>query len=257
LNSTENTTQNITDYDDTNYESDFWGDRQYENLIEQSIITKMLKKPVENFIDCGAGFGRLVPSYEKIIEKKMVLFDYSKKLLDSAKKNYKQKKNIEYVQGSLYEIPFDDNYFDGGVSVRVLHHVEDVPKFFKELNRVLKDNATFVLEYANKRNLLEISRFLFRKNQLHPFSRKPENRSDKGLTYNFHPKYIKEELLKHGFIIEKKVASSLFRLNILKRILGQKNLSKFETHVPLFMKRFLISPSTFLRIRKVKNAKKN
>ncbi|OGI09983.1 MAG: hypothetical protein A2Y40_02145 [Candidatus Margulisbacteria bacterium GWF2_35_9] len=252
-----NPKQNITDYDDINYESDFWSDRHYENIIEQSIIKKMLNKSVSNFIDCGAGFGRLVPSYEKIIDKKIVLFDYSKKLLDSAKKKYGDKKNIDFVQGSLYEIPFDDNFFDGGVSVRVLHHVEDVPRFFSELNRVLKNNSVFILEYANKRNVLEITRAMFRRSKLHPFSIKPENRSDIGLTINFHPRYIQTELIKHGFIIEKKVASSIFRLSILKRILGQKFLSTIEVQMPLFMKRLLISPSTFLRIRKVKDAKAN
>ncbi|MDD5457507.1 MAG: class I SAM-dependent methyltransferase [Candidatus Margulisbacteria bacterium] len=240
----------ITNYNDTDYEQGFWSERLYEDLIEKYNIQKLLNKEYGSFIDIGGGFGRLVPVYIDRVKTESVLLDYSDKLLDSAKAKYNDIKKLKPVQGSFYELPFKDNNFDGGLSVRVLHHVENVPQYLKELNRVLKKDAIFILEYANKRNLLEIIRFFLGRSKIKPFSVEPDNRSDKGLTINFHPLYIKKMLDEHGFVVEKMIASSLFRMPILKKFIGQKMLYNMEKMIPAFLKNGALSPSIFLRIRK-------
>ena len=242
--------RNITDYDDTEYEADFWGPRQYEDLVEKDVLAKFLSKKYDNFLDLGAGFGRLAVVY-KDKATKATLLDYSKKLLDSAKKKFAKDKNLDFVQGSFYDLPFDDEYFDGGCSVRVMHHVEDPDSYFKELHRVLKKDAEFILEFANKRNVLEIVRsVLGKKDALHPFSKQPENRSQKGLTYNFHPSFIKQKLKEHGFIIVKKVDSSLLRSPFLKKVVGQERLAKLEKIVPLWIRKTCYTPSVFVKVKK-------
>lgn len=246
----------IEDYGDYNYEEDFWSEREYENLVEQHVVRRLLSQPVQRLLDIGAGFGRLVSAYDELTREKIVLFDYSKQLLDKAKKRFQKNRKLECIQGSFYDIPFDDGYFDGAVSVRVLHHVEDVPHFFSELNRVLSVNAVCVIEFANKRNVLEICRRIMLKSRMHPFSRTPENRSSKGLTYNFHPGYIKDIAQNYGFKIESRCSSSLFRSSFLKKIFGHRRLSSIEKHVPQMLKRWLLSPSVFYKLRKIKNAEK-
>jgi ubiquinone/menaquinone biosynthesis C-methylase UbiE len=245
-------TLELTNYDGEDYEQGFWGSRSYEDEVEQSLVRKMTPQNVASFVDIGSGFGRLLPAYDAKVSQDITLFDYSQDLLDSAKKKYKDNDKVQYVQGSFYELPFKDETFDGGVSVRVMHHVENVPSFLSELSRVMKKDAIFVLEYANKRNGLEILRKLLFRSQLNPFSRLPENRSQKGLTFNFHPSYIKEQLRENGFIIEQQVASSLFRLPFLKRLMGQSLLAKMENLIPLWLRANSFTPSIFLKIRKVK-----
>ncbi len=243
--------RNITNYNDTEYEADFWGSRQYEDLIEKDVLQKLLSKNYNSFLDLGAGFGRLAPVY-KDRSKKATLLDYSDKLLVSAKEKLGKNKNLNFVQGSFYELPFDNDTFDGGCSVRVMHHVEDPDTFFKELNRVLKKDAEFILEVANKRNWLEIVRkILGKKDALNPFSRTPENRSKKGLTYNFHPAYINEKLKKYGFIITTKVDSSLLRAPLLKKLIGQSRLAFIEKLIPFWLRKTAYTPSLYLKIKKI------
>ncbi len=242
---------NITNYNDTNYEQDFWADRIYENLIESHYIQLLLDKSVDSLIDVGGGFGRLIPIYESLVNKEMVLFDYSQKLLDSAIEKNSRNQKFKAVQGSFYEMPFPDRSFDGAISIRVIHHVEDVDTYFKEISRILKKDGIFILEYANKRNFLEIVRFYLHKSKLRPFNLKPENRSEKGLTFNFHPLYIAQMLDKYGLAVETQIASSLLRSPFLKRKVGQERLAKIEEKLPVWLKKFAISPSIFLKLRKI------
>lgn len=242
--------RNITNYNDTEYEKDFWGTRQYEDLIEKDVLSKLLNNQYKSFLDLGAGFGRLVPVYQDKASE-VTLLDYSDKLLASAKQKWGDFNNLRFVKGSFYELPFKDARFDGGCSVRVMHHVEDVDKFFDELSRVLAKDAEFILEIANKRNWLEILRKLFgKKDALNPFTTLPENRSKKGLTYNFHPLFIKEKLGEYGFVVIKSVDSSLLRAPFLKKIFGQSRLAFIEKQIPLWMRKTGYTPSLFLKIKK-------
>jgi len=54
------------------------------------------------------------------------------------------------VQGSAYEMPLEDNYFDIVVSQQVLEHIEHPEKLFSEVSRVLKPGGVF---YAMTPNL--------------------------------------------------------------------------------------------------------
>lgn len=240
----------IADYNDIDYESDFWAKRIYEDSIEQYVLSKLLPGYIKYFIDIGGGFGRLAKTYSRFVRQKITIFDFSEKLLLSAKEKYGQDKKYDFVQGSFYDMPFEKSSFDGGCSVRVIHHVEDVDKYLSEISRVLKKDAIFVLEFANKRNLVEIIRKIFCRAKLNPFSLEPQNRSSKGLTYNFHPKYLSNKLAENGFEIVQSVDSSLFRSPFLKKFVGQARLAKIENLIPFFLRRFQLSPSVFLEIRK-------
>lgn len=244
----------IADYQDTDYEQGFWGSRQYEDLIEQSIIRRLVSGSFDTLIDVGGGFGRLVPSYISRVKEQSVLFDYSKKLLDSAKARYKDEPKFKTIQGSFYDMPIEKHVFDVALSIRVIHHVEDVATYLKEINRILKPDAVFILEYANKRNWLEILRRIAGRSKLHPFSLSPENRSVSGLTINFHPAYLKRMLRWNGFKIEKQVASSLLRSPFLKKLFGQRMMAVLENSIPLWVRPFAITPSVFLVLRKVHDA---
>lgn len=239
----------ITDYNDTDYEQGFWSQRTYEDLLEKDHLASLLPLNIHQVIDVGGGFGRLSTVYVPRTSGQAVLFDYSEKLLASArnKHNYPQ---LKMVQGSFYNLPFSSGKFDVALSVRVIHHVEDVPLYLSEISRVLKKDGLFILEFANKRNLLEILRWVFRKSRTNPFERNPQNRSDKGLTINFHPSYIRDQVHLAGFEIVEQRASSLLRLPILKKLIGQARLFHLEKTLPLFLKRHSLSPSIFLKLRK-------
>ena len=241
---------NICDYADTNYSKDFWGNnkRLYEDIVERNALHKLLPAQGNSFLDMGAGFGRLTDEYA-IRYKKVTLFDYAQNLLDEAKIKHKKYHNIDYVQGDIYNLPFKDETFDGGLSVRVMHHIEDVSKVFAELNRVMQKNGKFVLEYANKHNVLEIIRFLTFQKNAGPFKLAPAKRGN-SVFWNFHPLHIEGELKKAGFKIEKVLSVSMFRSAFLKKVFGDKLLARIENHLSGILGRLRLSPSVFLLIKK-------
>jgi len=245
---------NICSYKNHDYKAKFWeGDikRDYEYNSEIIAINKLLNKKGENIIDLGAGFGRLIETYITKYTKEIVLFDYAENLLDEARTVIEQKKykNARTVQGNVYELPFDDKTFSAAISVRVLHHIEDVPRFLKEVNRILQDDAVFILEYANKRNILEIIRFILGKSKMKPFVKEVSRRGE-DVYFNFHPLYIQEQAEKAGFVIEDKLSVSNFRSSFLKKAIPLKNLLYMEKLVQKLFAKITFGHSMFLKLRK-------
>ena len=61
-------------------------------------------------------------------------------------------------------MPFKDNSFDGGLMVRVLHHIEKPKTYIKEVSRILNNNSTYVQEYANKVHIKAAIKSVFKLN---------------------------------------------------------------------------------------------
>lgn len=59
--------------------------------------------------------------------------------------NYLDADGYTFVQGSIEEIPFPDDYFDTVISAHVLEHVRDLDKSTSELLRVAKERLLIVL----------------------------------------------------------------------------------------------------------------
>ena len=92
-----------------------------------------------NVLDLGSGSGRHLV---KIKNGKMYLLDFSKEMLKLAEeKSKKEKINAEFKQANLWEIPYENEFFDYAVCISALHCVESAEnrkKAVKELYRVLK-----------------------------------------------------------------------------------------------------------------------
>lgn len=53
----------------------------------------------------------------------------------------RQKLNIEVIEGSILELPFEENSFDWVCAFDVVEHVEDDKKAISEMNRICKQNG--------------------------------------------------------------------------------------------------------------------
>jgi ubiquinone/menaquinone biosynthesis C-methylase UbiE len=53
----------------------------------------------------------------------------------------RQKLNIEVIEGSILELPFEDNYFDFVCAFDVVEHVENDKKAISEMKRVCKQKG--------------------------------------------------------------------------------------------------------------------
>src|SRR3989339_890489 len=144
--------KNICDYTGFDYKKVFWEgqNREYEDICEKQSISKLLRKINLRFnyiMDAGCGYGRLFPSYSNYGEK-FIFLDYAENLLNQAKKDMEIKfsKNTNYIRGNMYNIPLKDNSVDLVISIRTLHHMDQLSKFFAEANRVLNKKGYFLFE---------------------------------------------------------------------------------------------------------------
>ena len=95
-------------------------------------------------IDIGCGSGR----WAKFVAdntKELILLDASNKALEIAKKNLYDKKNVKFINQSVGKIELNDNSLDFAYSLGVLHHIPDIKSALKEINRILKPKAPFLI----------------------------------------------------------------------------------------------------------------
>jgi 2-polyprenyl-3-methyl-5-hydroxy-6-metoxy-1,4-benzoquinol methylase len=242
----------ICDYSDTDYKQDFW-DKQnhdYEDYVERLALRQLIAGCSGKCIEIGAGYGRLVDEYAGCFDQ-VWLLDYAPNLLHQAQTRIEelQLDHVRVIRGDLYQLTSLKARFDCAVCVRVLHHVECVPDYFFQVNSVLHPGGTFILEYANKRHLLEIIRSLLGLANIKPFSYCPSQRGNT-VYYNFHPDYIKDALQQNGFVIEQELSVSLFRNDFIKWLFPYRLLGRVERLLQKPLGRFKPGPSVFIKARK-------
>ncbi len=235
-------TRRICDYEGSTYRTDFWEGkgRGYEDVIERDVLRQLLPKTGKRLIEVGAGFGRLGNEYRAY--EQVVLFDYSFSQLQYARQQFGDTRFV-YVAGDAYRLPFQAGTFDVVTMIRVLHHFEDVPRVLSAIQATMTQGGTFVLEFANKRNLKALLRYALGKQAWNPNDLEPIEFVE--LNFDFHPRYIADHLQAAGFVTDKRVPVSFFRVDWLKRNLPTALLSRMDALVR--QTGWLIAPSVFTR----------
>ncbi len=261
----------ISNYDKYNYNyKEYWNERTYEDKAEKIILEKYLKNEKGNyFIDIGGSFGRNLKTYYNKYKNPIIL-DYSLKTLQKNEKTIKKRyPNVQLIAANAYQMPFKSNSMDGSMMIRVLHHIEDPEKLIKEINRVLKNNSVFILEFANKMHIKAVLKWFFSL-KLKNFSKTPYQQPNQNnfegsgnqttIFLNFHLKYILEILKKCKFKNIKKTNCSFFRTNIFKKYLPLKTLIILEKTFQKLFSWTNLSPSIITKnivLSKEKETEKN
>ncbi len=234
----------IIDYEDTDYRSDFWEGkgREYEDRVERIAIRRLIPSRGERLIEVGAGFGRLVPLYAGYRE--VVLFDYARPGLEYARRHYGDE-GFLYVAGNIYEMPFAPGVFSTVVMVRVLHHMERASLALRSVRGITRHGATFLLEFANKRNLKAIGRWLLHRQAWNPFDQEPVEFAR--LHFNFHPHHIRELLSAAGFQPQRTLTVSHFRVAVLKRLVPPDLLVALDSVMQFTGGLWQLTPSVFVQ----------
>jgi len=238
----------ICDYEGSTYRTDFWEGqgREYEDLAERAALRALLPPGGERLLDIGAGFGRLTGLYGGY--RQVVLLDYSLSQLRYARQRLGDGRYI-YVAADIYRLPLATDTIDTTVMVRVLHHLVDVPLAFQQIARATTPGGTLVLEFANKRHLKNVLRYLLGRGTS-PFSREPYSFAP--LHYDFHPVWVRERLVEAGFEPGRARSVSLFRVGALKRALPAPFLARADAALQHLIAPLALAPSHFYRCRAVK-----
>jgi SAM-dependent methyltransferase len=236
--------RNICDYEGHDYRSRFWEQgREYEDLAERIAMRRLLPPRGQRVAEIGAGYGRLADLYGGFSQ--VVLVEPALSLLREAQTRLGRGSRYVYVRGNVQNLPLADRACDTMVIVRVLHHIPDVPRALSEMARALAGGGTFVCEYANKRNLKAILRYLLRRQPWNPFSPQPVEFAP--LHFDFHPRWMAQQLSNTGLVKERALAVSIFRIAPLKRFVPPRLLASVDGLLQPAGSCSKLSPSVFLR----------
>ncbi len=237
----------VCDYEGSDYQTRFWenADRAYEDRVEAIALKRLLPADGDLLFEVGAGAGRNTERYAGY--KKIVLLDYSFSQLKQARDRLGDSPRYCYVAGDVYHLPFAASIFDGATMIRTLHHMADPLASLQQVRNTLKPGSIFVLEYANKRNIKAIARWLFRRQSWNPFDPEPIEFAE--LNFDFHPQTVRSWLDKVGFIIERQLSVSNFRLPFLKKLVPVNLLVTLDSLVQWTGAYWQLSPSVFVRCK--------
>ena len=100
-----------------------------------------------NILDLGCGTGLELDYYFKLNSSlKVTGIDLAPGMLAALKEKFADK-DITLIQGSYFDVPFDENTYDAAVSVESLHHFtknEKIP-LYRKLHKALKPGSYFIL----------------------------------------------------------------------------------------------------------------
>ena len=224
-------TRPICDYEGSAYRTEFWGQgREYEDAVERVALRALLPPAGRRLVEIGGGYGRLVSLYSGYDE--VVLFDYALSQLRQAQDLWGGagpggRPRYVYVAADFYRLPFVPGLFDTVTMVRTIHHAADVSAVMRGVAQILAPGGTFVLEFANKRNLKAILRYLARRQEWSPFDREPVEFVK--LNFDFHPAWMRERLSQAGLPVqEQRTASHFHRRHEISFIAGPEGV--IHTH---------------------------
>ena len=249
-----------SDYENYDYR-EFWEDdkRAYEDVSERLALGKLFKTVKKSgiIIDIGCGYGRLFNEYRDF--DTIIMMDYSlnnlkntkNTVLDYLKQDRKEFDKVHFVAADAQNLPFKNDTFDAAISVRIVHHLTSPEKFISETGRILKNEGLFILEFANKRNLKNILKFLSGKLRQSPFSAEPYMIGE--TIQDNHPSVIINSFKKNNLKINKIISVSNLRVGFLKRKLKLGNLLKLENIFQGLFSLCKLGPSIFIKAFKGKN----
>lgn len=106
-------------------------------ILKQELqkIINLQDKPKLKILNIGIATGKTSEMLSEFGEVTSLEYDAT------CAKFVRQKLNIEVIEGSILELPFEENSFDWVCAFDVVEHVEDDKKAISEMNRVCKNKG--------------------------------------------------------------------------------------------------------------------
>lgn len=234
----------VCDYEGSEYQEDFWGrgGREYEDQVEALALRRLLPVRGHRLLEVGAGTGRHTPRYRGF--QQIVLLDYSRSQLIQAQARLGLGERFVYVLGDVYRLPFAPGVFDASTMIRTIHHMAKPEDALLQIRTVLVRGGDFILEYANKRNLKAILRWILGRQKWNPFDRGAIEFAT--LNFDFHPAAMRAWLKTARFEIRRQLTVSHFRINSLKRLVPTRALVALDGLLQGTGSLLQLTPSVFV-----------
>lgn len=105
--------------------------------------------PIENIskaLEIGCGGGIYSKALLDMGVGSVTGVDFSEAILEGARENCKEYKNISFKHGNALDTGLENNSFNLILERALIHHIEDLENCFKEAYRLVKDNGFFIIQ---------------------------------------------------------------------------------------------------------------
>ena len=153
----EKSNQAFYDADSHQYDAERWISPagRFTNDVQQALVADLCGSRSGHALEIGKGTARFTMPLLKN-GMKMTICDLSSQMLEVARNNITQaglEAGLEdVVEGSIYELPFEDGTFDHAISLNVYNHLEHPEVALGQMARVVRPGGTILINYANLRS---------------------------------------------------------------------------------------------------------
>ncbi|MGG2938446.1 class I SAM-dependent methyltransferase [Heyndrickxia faecalis] len=117
-------------------------DRSWIDMM-RSLLTV---EHISNALDIGCGGGIYSKALADMGVQTVIGIDFSEPILEGAKENCKDYKNISFQLGNAYDTGLESQSFQLVIERALIHHLRDLLACFKEAHRLLKDGGVFIIQ---------------------------------------------------------------------------------------------------------------
>lgn len=132
----------------------FYFEKLYGKIIETIAKEKDYLKPGRAFLDAACGTGEIIFRISRDYPKvNFTGIDFTEAMVKIAGQKNKERQNVKILNLDVTKLPFEDQSFDFIVCSDALHHFSDPESSLKELSRVSRKGAVFLLADPASNNL--------------------------------------------------------------------------------------------------------
>jgi len=125
---------------------------KYFHFEQKRTIDFLPLKEGTCFLDVGCGTGWAVSYVSNLLNGvgKFYGIDISSKMIEKAKENFSNLKNVYLYQANAEKLPFQDNFFDCIICTHSFHHYYNPSKVLDEMCRVLKHRGRlYIMDFTS------------------------------------------------------------------------------------------------------------
>lgn len=151
--------------------------RNADNSWVAAIKSLVPIEDISKAVDIGCGGGIYSKALSDMGASSVTAVDFSKAILEGAKENCKEYKNISFKHGHALETGLKSNEFNLLLERALIHHLKDLPACFTEAYRILEHDGTYIIQDRTPEDCLV----------------KGSNRHIRGYFFECFPKLIEKE----------------------------------------------------------------
>lgn len=205
-------------------------------------ITRNIAENDKKILEAGHGSGRnCIGLAEKFPKSKIIGIDLSKDSIKIARLGATKRnlKNVSFMIGNIFHLPFKNNYFDVCFNQGVIEHFYNYETIIKEMIRVTRRGGKIIIAVPNKHNLIHRSYSAYRRKK---------KTNDIELEILFTRKKLKKTLENLGLKdIQLNGTGIMYRLAKLR--LKSSFLNGFFRGLAIFLEFLIIKPLDFITFR--------